>query len=198
MGFQEVFVGDECFKFPNPLKRDREWFREFVVLNQNKSNAFDEDYEESINEMISNGTDAYLMIINIGYLFNGMGDFNLNNSKDFFELWEKNEAKIKRRIEIINKCLDVYDIIYPFTFRKPILKRNDLRLVYKLMFKIIHGSCYTIMDDYEVDLDMEIGCPGWFELKKVLLRFFSKVNFDREFDRLEEEVDGTGYIRGCY
>lgn len=66
------------------------------------------------------------------------------------------------------------------------------------MFEIIHGSCYTIMDDYEVDLDMEIGCPGWFELKKVLLRFFSKVNFDREFDRLEEEVDGTGYIRGCY
>lgn len=101
MGFQEVFVGDECFKFPNPLKRDREWFREFVVLNQNKSNAFDEDYEESINEMISNGTDAYLMIINIGYLFNGMGDFNLNNSKDFLNFGKKTRLKLKEGLRLL-------------------------------------------------------------------------------------------------
>ena len=30
---QEVFVGDACIKLPTPFKRDREWFREFVILN---------------------------------------------------------------------------------------------------------------------------------------------------------------------
>ena len=32
MSLQEVFVGDECIKLPTPLKRDREWFREFVTI----------------------------------------------------------------------------------------------------------------------------------------------------------------------
>ena len=44
---QKVFVGDECLKLPTPFKRDREWFRDFVILNQNKHKTFDEDYEES-------------------------------------------------------------------------------------------------------------------------------------------------------
>ena len=44
---QEVFIGDECLKLPTPFKRDREWFREFVTLNQNKSKSSDEDYKES-------------------------------------------------------------------------------------------------------------------------------------------------------
>ena len=42
----EVFVGDECIKLPTPFKRDRVWFRDFVILNQRKSKSFDEDYEE--------------------------------------------------------------------------------------------------------------------------------------------------------
>ena len=45
--FDEVFVGDKCIKLLPNFKRDREWFREFVTLNQNKSKSFDEDYEES-------------------------------------------------------------------------------------------------------------------------------------------------------
>ena len=44
---QEVFIGEECLKLPTPFKRDREWFREFVTLNQNKQKSFDDDYEES-------------------------------------------------------------------------------------------------------------------------------------------------------
>ena len=44
--FNEVFVGDECIKLPTPFKRDREWFRESVILNQRKSKSFDEDCEE--------------------------------------------------------------------------------------------------------------------------------------------------------
>ena len=45
--FDEVFVGDECIKLPTPFKRHREWFREFVILNQRESKSFDEDCEES-------------------------------------------------------------------------------------------------------------------------------------------------------
>ena len=43
---QEVSVGDECLKLPPNFKRDRKWFREFIILNQNKSKSFDEDCEE--------------------------------------------------------------------------------------------------------------------------------------------------------
>ena len=46
MSFQDVFVGDECIKLPTPFKRDREWFREFEILNQNKSKSLDEDNKE--------------------------------------------------------------------------------------------------------------------------------------------------------
>ena len=190
MGFQEVFVGDECFKFPNPFKRDREWFRDFVVLNQKKSDSLEEDDEE-----VKNDNGEYKMIRNIGYLFDGMGDFNYNNEEDLFELWNKQETKIKKRTEIINTCLDVYDIIFPYTIRKPILSKSDLKLVHKLMDKLLYGCSYQIMDECGVDLNMEIGSPGWLELKNVLLRFFSKINFDRKFEIFEEEVEGTGHIR---
>ena len=51
------------------------------------------------------------------------------------------------------------------------------------------------MDETGVDLNMELGCPGWLDLKKLLLRFFSKINLEREFEEFEEEVEGTGHIR---
>ena len=38
--FDEVFVGDKCIKLPTPFKREREWFTEFVILNQNKHKTF--------------------------------------------------------------------------------------------------------------------------------------------------------------
>ena len=30
------------------------------------------------------------------------------------------------------------------------------------------------------------------------MRFFSKINFDREFGKFEEEVEGTGHIRPIF
>ena len=62
MSFQEVFVGDEFIKLPTPFKRDREWFREFVILNQNKSKSLDEDNKEFKNKIVEDDTGAYLMI----------------------------------------------------------------------------------------------------------------------------------------
>ena len=198
MSFQEVFVGDEFIKLPTPFKRGREWFREFVILNQNKSKSLDEDNKEFKNKIAEDNTGAYLMIRNIGYLFDGMGDFNCNEDKKRFELWDKEESKIKKRIEVINSCLDVYDIIFPYTNQKPILSKYDLELVHDLMDKLFYDTAYPVMDDYGVDLNMELGCPGWLDLKKVLLRFFSKINFDREFGKFEEEVEGTGHIRPIF
>ena len=198
MSFQDVFVGDECIKLPTPFKRDREWFREFVILNQNKSKSLDEDNKEFKNKIAEDNTGAYLMIRNIGYLFDGMGDFNCNEDKKLFELWDKEESKIKKRIEVINSCLDVYDIIFPYTNGKPILSKYDLKLVHDLMDRLFYDTAYPVMDENEVDLNMELGCPGWLDLKKVLLRFFSKINFDREFGKFEEEVEGTGHIRPIF
>ena len=198
MSFQEVFVGDEFIKLPTPFKRGREWFREFVILNQNKSKSLDEDNKEFKNKIAEDNTGAYLMIRNIGYLFDGMGDFNCNEDKKRFELWDKEESKIKKRIEVINSCLDVYDIIFPYTNRKPILSKYDLNLVHDLMDRLFYDTAYPVMDENEVDLNMELGCPGWLDLKKVLLRFFSKINFDREFGKFEEEVEGTGHIRPIF
>ena len=192
---QEIYVGKECIKLPPNFKRDREWFRDFVTLNQNKSKSFDEDYEESRKKIAEDDTGAYLMIRNVGFLFGGMGDFNCNKDKKLFDMWDDREVVIKRRIEIINKCLDVYDIIFPFNDRKPVLSSFDLKLVHNLMDRLFYDTAYPVMDETGVDLNMELGCPGWLELKKVLLRFFSKISLDRTFDLFEEEVDGTGHIR---
>ena len=90
--FDEVFVGDECIKLPTPFKREREWFREFVILNQ-KHKSFDEDYEDSRTKIAEDDTGAYLMIRNIGFLFGDMGDFSCSKEK-LFELWDKRELFI--------------------------------------------------------------------------------------------------------
>ena len=156
MSFQEVFVGDECIKLPTPFKRDREWFREFVILNQNKSKSLEEDNKEFKKKIAEDDTGAYLMIRNIGYLFDGMGDFNCNEDKKLFELWDKEESKIKKRIEVINSCLDVYDIIFPYTNGKPILSKYDLELVHNLMDRLFYDTSYPVMDDYGVDLNMDL------------------------------------------
>ena len=107
----------------------------------------------------------------------------------------KKETVIKKRIDVINKCLDVYDIIFPFTELKPILTKNDLMSVHNLMDRLLYDTAYPIMNEKGVDLNMELGLPGWLDLKKVLLRFFSKIKFDRDFGKFEEEVEGTGHIR---
>ena len=169
-----------------------------MILNQNKSKSLDEDNKEFKNKIAEDDTEACLMIRNIGYLFDGMGDFNCNKDKKLFELWDKEESKIKKRIEVINSCLDVYDIIFPYTNRKPILSKYDLNLVRDLMDRLFYDTAYPVMDENGVDLNMELGCPGWLDFKKVLLRFFSKINFDREFGKFEEEVEGTGHIRPIF
>ena len=131
--FDEVFVGDKCIKLPTPFKREREWFTEFVILNQNKHKTFDEDYREFRNKIAEDDTGAYLMIRNIGFLFNGMGVFNCNKSVKLFNLWDEKKLDIKKRIEVIDRCLDLYDIFFPYTRRKPIFSQYDLRLVHNLM-----------------------------------------------------------------
>ena len=135
------------------------------------------------------------MIRNIGFLFFEMGDFNCNKDKKLFYLWDKQETVIKKRIEIIDKCLDVYDILYPYTNRKLVLSSFDLNGFHTLMDRLFYDTAYPVMDETGVDLNMELGCPGWLDLKKVLLRFFSKISLEREFEVFEEEVEGTGHIR---
>ena len=185
---QDVFIGDYNMFIPKPFKKDKEWLDDFMKLNNIKYKVVDEDkYNYNIGQ--------YLMIKNIGHLFYYMGDFSCNEDKKIFELWEKNESIIKKRIEVINNCLDVYDIIFPYNKLKPILSMDDLTGLHKLMDRLLYDTAYPIMDENGVDLDMELGLPGWLDLKKVLLRFFSKIKFDREFERFEEEVEGTGHIR---
>ena len=189
--YKKVFVGDECICVPTPLKKDEEWLDYFMGLNGIKYKIVEQDkynYDDS----------AYLMIRNIGYLFAEMGDFSCNKDKELFELWGKKESVIKKRIEVINKCLDVYDIIFPYTNLKPILSKDDLMTVHNLMDRLFYDIAYPIMNEIGVDLNMELGSPGWLDLKKVLLRFFSKIKLDREFERFEEEVEGTGHIRPLY
>ena len=211
MSFQEVFVGDESIKLPIPFKRDIEWLGEFKILNklidenENKLIAAhgykdddDDYYDENGYKDDDDDTGAYLMIINIGYLFGDMGDFRCNKDKKLFELWGLKESVIKKRIEIIDKCLDVYDIIFPFNRPKIILSRTDLKGVYELMDRLFYDTCYPVMDENGVDLNMELGSPGWLDLKKVLLRFFSKIKINRKFKRFEEEVEGTGHVRLLY
>ena len=110
----------------------------------------------------------------------------------------KKETVIKKRIDVINKCLDVYDIIFPFNRRKPLISRFYLQGVYRLMDRLFYDTAYPVMDEAGVDLNMELGLSGWLDLKKVLLRFFSKIKFDRKFGLFEEEVEGTGHIRPLY
>ena len=191
MSIQEVFVEEECIKLPTPFQRDLEWITEFKFLN----NILDEDEDE---HEYKDDTGAYSMIRNIAHLFYYMGDFSCNKDKELFELWGLKESVIKKRIEVIEKCLDVYDIIFPYTKRKPILSKSDLKGVYELMDRLLYDTRYLIMDENGVDLNMELGSPGWLDLKKVLLRFFSKINFDREFEKFEEEVEGTGHVRPLY
>ena len=71
---------------------------------------------------------------------------------------------------------------------------EDLTGIHNLMDKLFYDTAYTIIDENGVDLEMELGLPGWLDLKKVLFRFFSKIKIDREFERFEEEVEGTGLI----
>ena len=139
--------------------------------------------------------DNYYMIKNIGYLFYDMGDFSCNKIEDLFDLWLKKENVIKKRIEVINKCLDVYDILFPFNVIRPILDDEDLKGIYKLMDKLFYNTGYTLIDEVGVDLNFELGCPGWLDLKKVILRFFSKIKFLKKYKIFEEEVEGTGHIR---
>ena len=188
---QEVFIGDYCMFLPKPFKKDKEWLDYFMRLNNIEYKVVDEDkYNYDIG--------IYLMIINIGHLFADMGEFNCNKDKEIFELWGQKESLIKKRIEVINNCLDVYDIIFPYTKLKPILSMDDLPCLHKLMDRLFYDTAYPIMDETGVDLNMELGLPGWLDLEKVLLRFFSKIKFDRQFKRFEEEVEGTGHIRPLY
>ena len=186
--YKKVFVGDECICVPTPLKKDEEWLDYFMSLNDIKYKVVEQDkynYDDS----------AYLMIKNICYLFTNMGDFNCNKDTKPFDIWDQKMSSIKKRIEVINNCLDVYDMIYSYTKLKPVLSKDDLEDLYELMDRLFYDTSYLWMEKLSTDIEIEINYPGWLDLKKVLLRFFSKIKLDREFERFEEEVEGTGLIR---
>ena len=163
------------------------------LLNENINENINEDEYYSEDEYDKG--DEYHMIKNIAFLFYYMGDFVCNKQENLFDLWPKKETVIKKRIEVINKCLDVYDILFPFNRLKPILGDEYLRGIHKLMDRLFYDTAYTVMDEVGVDLNLELGSPGWLDLKKVILRFFSKIKTSRKYKIFEEEVEGTGHIR---
>lgn len=99
-------------------------------------------------------------------------------------------------IEPINKALDVYDEIFPYTWFKPKLTKEDLSVVHRLMEKNLYTTYYPVVAEFGADLQHETYYPGWLELKKVILRVFSKVRVEigKELESCEE-VEGTGLIR---
>ena len=187
--FQDFFFGDVFLKLPTPFKRDREWFRDFVVLSQSKKSRTPLELDEEIRERIKkDDTGQYRMLKHICHIFTYMSTFKGNSQS-----W--NESATKRRVDIINKLLDAYDMIYPFNYGKVLFTQDELKRVHEVMDHLFYDISYPVMDEPGVDVNVEIGCPGWLDLKKVILRFFSKVKLEREFDLYEEEVEGTGHIR---
>ena len=133
---QDVFIGDECLKLPTPFKRDREWFRDFIVLNQsNKTKTPREEQEEYKRKIKSDDTGNYRMLI-----LSDMSTFRGSS-----ESW--NESETKGRVEIINKCLDVYDMIYPFNYKKVLFNQHELKRVHKVMDHLFYDISYPVMDE---------------------------------------------------
>ena len=64
------------------------------------------------------------------------------------------------------------------------------------MEKNLYTNRYPIVEEFGADLQHETYYPGSLDLKKVILRFFSKVivEIGKELEGCEE-VEGTGLIR---
>lgn len=164
---------------------------DFKKVNQITKELQEEQELEELQEEQEEQEDNYYVLKNIGYLFHHFDGF-CSKSQELFKFWPKEEVSIKKRIEVINKCLDVYDILFPFDYPKPILNDEDLRGIHSVICRMFLDTRYTIMNEVGVDLSLEIGCPGWLDLKKVILRFLSKIKFSRNFEKFEEIFEGSG------
>ena len=158
-------------------------------MNQSTKPKTDEEiYQEMEEREKIDETGKYRMLKHICNIFSYMSTFSGNSQS-----W--NESETKRRVEIVNKCLDVNDMIYPFNDGKVLLTQYELKRVHEVMDHLFYDISYPVMDECRVDVNLEVGYPGWLELKKVILRFFSKVKLEREFDSYDEEVEGARHIR---
>ena len=175
---------------------------DFVDLDQEEiedKSQVDYDFlslsQEEYEKYNKNDQGKYEMLKNISCILSYICDLRCNKDKELFDLWPERVDEIKKRIDIVNKSLDVYDLIYPYTIRKPIFTQKDLKNIHEFMDRLLYDVRYTWMDGVGVDVNLEIGSPGWLELKKVLLRFFSKIKIAKKFKLYDEEVEGTGHIR---
>ena len=135
----------------------------FVDLNQDKKkdkHDFIGLTQERFETYNDNDSGQYEMLKRISFLFYYTCDLVLNKDKTLFELWPEKETEIKKRIDVINNCLDVYDIIFPYTERKPLFYKDDLENIHKFMDRLLYDVRYPIMDETGVDLNLEIGFPG--------------------------------------
>ena len=131
----------------------------------------------------------YLMIRNIGFLFLGIEKLLAEDTVYVFsKSWDETRKERDKVIGSINKALDVYDEIFPYTWFKPKLTKEDLSVVHRLMEKILYTTRYPIVDQFGADLQHETYYSGWLDLKKVILRFFSKVRVEigKELEGCEE------------
>ena len=139
----------------------------------------------------------YSMIRNIGFLFFGIEQLLAKGTvEEISKSWDESKEKKNKVIKSINKALDIYDEIFPYTWSKTKLAKEDLRSVHRLMEKNLYTTRYPIVNEIGADLEHETYYSGWLDLKKVILRFFSKVRVEigKELEGCEE-VEGTGLIR---
>ena len=91
----------------------------------------------------------YLTIRNIGFLFLGIEQLLAKGTvEEFSKSWDESKKERKKVIKSINKALDVYDEIFPYTWFKPKLTKEDLSVVYRLMEKILYTTYYPIVDQF--------------------------------------------------
>ena len=147
-----------------------------------------------------NQEDNYNVIRSIGYLFYNFEGFYYFDSKrkeneQLFDFWPKCKDDIKKRIDIINNCLDAYDFIFPIDYPKPILTVDDIEGIHKILRTMLIDTRYNIMNEVGVDLNLELGCPGWIDLKKLILRFLSKIKIKIKIKNSEEILEGDRLIK---
>ena len=104
-------------------------------------------------KMVEEG--KYSMIRNIGFLFIGVEQLLAKGTvEEFSKSRDETRKERDKVIESINKALDVYDEIFPYTWFKPKLTKEDLSVVHRLMEKILYTTRYPIVDEFGAGLNL--------------------------------------------
>ena len=162
------------------------------------TSIIDKEYQQPSPKKVLHQEDNYNFILSIQYLFYGFDGFfedrcSGEKREKLFNFWPKCQDLIKKRVDIINNCLDMYDLIFPIDYVKPILNNDEIKDVKNILKIMIGDTRYRVMNEVGVDLNLELGCPGWIDLKRLILRFLSKIKIQKndkilEGDSLIEEV----------